>query len=89
MSSHTERRRFERLSASMSVLLDHPVTGLHELKTVDLSEGGVLVTGDFTGNAEVGDLVSLKVVGLLQERSPTVPLKVVRCGANEMALNFV
>jgi len=87
MSKDQERRRYERHHTSMSVILDHPSCGRRQVKATDLSEGGVFIEDPTVETARIGDLVSLKVNGLLN-CSPEVLLEIVRCTQDGLGLKF-
>ena len=88
MKTGSERRNSVRHSTSLNVILEHPDGGTLRAKTVDLSEGGIFLQGQSVQRARVGDVVSVKVDGLLSRTSPRVSLKVVRSDRSGVGLQF-
>ncbi|WP_045226845.1 PilZ domain-containing protein [Methyloterricola oryzae] len=80
-----EQRAHPRIPVSTEVTVSHARFGTASARTVDVSEGGVLI--EFLGCPfAVGDQVSVQVSSL--EDAPLLQGTVVRVRSNEFALRF-
>lgn len=85
--SVSDRRRAPRVPLKVAVSVEAGNLECGDFETMDLSEGGVFLSGAVS--AGVGDVVSLRVNGLLRDKAVPVTAQVVRRTGSGLALSFV
>lgn len=90
MDNSPERRNFRRMRVNFSVEVYHPLYGVSELKTRDMSDGGIFISVDSSkGLPPEGTIVSVKVKGLHGAEEPVLDMKVVRDTYDGVGLRFL
>lgn len=81
-----ERRQYQRIPVMMEVSVHHPRFGSTMARTVDVSDGGLLVSLPGVPY-QVGDQISVQACGI--ENAPVLKCTVVRIGEEGVALSYV
>jgi len=90
-SKISNKRDNSRMPVTLTVEITHESIGTVELKTRDMSNGGIFVIIDSDPGLEVGLEVMVKVKGKLGdgEEPPTLKMKVVRAEPQGFGLKFI
>ncbi|MCP3850267.1 MAG: PilZ domain-containing protein [Gammaproteobacteria bacterium] len=82
-----EQRQHVRTKLTSSVKLTHPDIGTVEVKTLDISDGGIYLILGNTVNLPVGSQVKVQLIDTPFE-APVLDMLIVRYQENGMALQF-
>lgn len=85
----SDKRRHPRRKMHLSVFVSHPKSGQALMRTRDMSDGGLYVQGSLESLPDQGDVVEVRVNGLLGNGSPGVTMRVVRGDGDGLALRFL
>ncbi len=82
-----EQRQYVRTKLTSSVKLTHPDIGTVEVKTLDISDGGICLISGNTVNLPVGSKVKVQLIDTPFE-APVLDMLIVRYHENGMGLQF-
>lgn len=83
-----EKRQYLRTRLTSNVRLTHPDTGTIEVKTRDISDGGIYLLSCITNLPPVGSLVKVQLLDTPFE-APVLEMRVVRCENDGIGLTFL
>ncbi len=83
-----KQRQYVRTSLTSSVKLTHPDIGTIEVKTRDISDGGICLFSTNTNLPPVGSLVQVQLLDTPFE-APILDMVIVRVEKNGIGLKFV
>lgn len=81
-------RKHIRTKLTSSVKLIHPDTGTIEVKTLDISDGGIYLLSGKADLPPLGSQVQVQLIGTPFE-APVLDMTIVRIGQNGIGLQFV
>lgn len=83
-----EKRQHVRTKLTSSVKLSHPDIGSIEVKTMDISDGGICLVSPTTGLPPVGSQVKVQLIDTPFE-APILNMIIVRLEKNGIGLKFL
>lgn len=84
----SESRQHVRTMLTSSVKLTHPDTGTIEVKTKDISDGGIYLLSGITNLPPVGSQVKVQLIDTPFE-APVLDMIIVRLDHNGIGLKFL
>jgi len=84
----SELRQHIRTALTSSVKLTHPDTGTIEVKTKDISDGGIYLLSTITNLPPVGSQVKVQLIDTPFE-APVLDMIIVRLDPNGIGLKFL
>lgn len=83
-----EQRQFIRTRLTSSVKLTHPETGTLEVKTQDISDGGIYILSPLSNLPPIGSQVQVQLLDTPFE-APVLDMIIVRVAPNGLGLKFL
>lgn len=83
-----ELRKHTRINLQSKVRLSHDGLGQFEALTSNLSDGGLLIHITSSKGIAVGDVLTVQSIDI-QGDAPILPVKVLRVGEKEVAVEFI
>ncbi len=86
--SNAEHRKYVRTRLTSSVKLTHPDIGSIEVKTRDISDGGIYLLSKITNLPPIGSEVTVQLLDTPFE-APVLTMRIVRVENNGIGLAFI
>ncbi len=86
--SNKDNRKYVRTRLTSSVQLTHPDIGSVEVKTRDISDGGIYLLSSITNLPPVGSEVTVQLLDTPFE-APVLTMRIVRVENNGIGLAFI
>ena len=84
----SESRQYIRTALTSRVKLTHPDTGTIEVKTKDISDGGIYILSIITNLPPIGSQVKVQLIDTPFE-APVLDMLIVRLDSNGIGLKFL